>query len=573
MTVPATRHRGGRRSAAIAHDTPRLVVVPNVEILEVGENWHLSTGDTTFTPDDLASAVAAMDDPAVRSPVLKLGHDDQRPGFNPARDGQPAFGKLINLRTENEGMTLVADVAGVPEWLAEIWPTAYPSRSIEGYWDLTTATGHDHPFVVTALALLGEVAPGIETLADLPLAFGITVAQADQDTPAYGMVAAETAPAPAESTSRRFSGQPAADPAAVPPPAPAPAVASTPHRPRPASASVSYEDVRRAYYDQLEPHQVWSWWIRELVIDPAELIVDDDEGHLWRVPYSTNGTTVTFGDPVEVRVEYVDVAAATARQRDGVHVFASRDESREGVTAMDLTALRQRLGAPDTMSDEEVLALAAQRLDELGAGGAPPPPTGDATAAPPNPPPATPPPPPPPPATAPAPTGEAVPPAGGLTAPAGGPGTDATDVVAPPPAADPPPAGAPALEPAMASAAPPGVLMVQAEAWDRVQREAAAGAALAARIHVEDRNRFIAGVVNAGRLTPGNSDLRTFLEQTWDRDPAAAAQVAGSLQVAFATSETGHSAAVELTTDRFDKSDVALFPELQSVRAGQNGSR
>jgi hypothetical protein len=118
--------------------------------------------------EDLASAVAAQVDIALPTPVVKLGHCD------PRFDGQPSFGRIINMATENNGQTLVGDLAGVPVWLANGMATLYPRRSIEGQWDHETRTGLRHRFALTALALLGSSYPAIGTLADLPLLMGAT---------------------------------------------------------------------------------------------------------------------------------------------------------------------------------------------------------------------------------------------------------------------------------------------------------------------------------------------------------------------------------------------------------------
>ena len=126
---------------------PKLVTLPGVELMEAGMEWPLASGPQTFTADDLLAVVASQDDPAVHAPRLKVGHADGR------LDGEPAFGKFINLRVVNDGQTLVGDLTGVPEWLAKIMPTAYPNRSVEGALGLTTATGHKWPLVLTAVAL------------------------------------------------------------------------------------------------------------------------------------------------------------------------------------------------------------------------------------------------------------------------------------------------------------------------------------------------------------------------------------------------------------------------------------
>jgi hypothetical protein len=48
-------------------------------------------------------------------------------------------------------------------------------------------------------------------------------------------------------------------------------------------------------------------------VDPNQVIADDDEGHLFRVPFTTDDNgNVTFGDPVRVMQEFRDLPAVAA---------------------------------------------------------------------------------------------------------------------------------------------------------------------------------------------------------------------------------------------------------------------
>src|SRR5690348_4636338 len=125
-----------------------LRTLPGVPLISVG-TWAASTGVFHVSHDDLAAAVAAFGDPGYRRPPLKLGHTDSR------FDGEPALGRLINPRLSDNGMTLVADIAGMPAWLADICGSAFPSRSVEAEFGHRTQTGTRHAFALTALALLG----------------------------------------------------------------------------------------------------------------------------------------------------------------------------------------------------------------------------------------------------------------------------------------------------------------------------------------------------------------------------------------------------------------------------------
>src|SRR4051812_20836114 len=141
-----------------------LAVVRNVDVCAVGIEYPLASGPATFTPDDLVQAVASQDDPAVRPPRVWLGHpDDDRfheGRSSPAGSAEPALGTVQAMRIEDNGMTLVGDIYGCPTWLAKILSSAYPSRSIEGFQNAQTVTGHEWGLVVTDLALLGVVWPG-----------------------------------------------------------------------------------------------------------------------------------------------------------------------------------------------------------------------------------------------------------------------------------------------------------------------------------------------------------------------------------------------------------------------------
>lgn len=283
---------------------PPLATIPGVDLIRTGQ-WNLSTGPVTFTSGDLASAVAALDCPAVRNPILKLGHTD------PRFDGEPAVGYITNMTLAAGGHTIVGDYTGMPGWLGDVIASAYPDRSIEGCFDWHCQLGHTHPFVIDAVALLGVQHPGVGTLTslqDVAALYGVAAA-APEDMPGGGERVAVTIHA------RR----------------------DTMPNPRPAkvAAAVTSEDVRRAYYDNAP----WEEWICEIQLNPLQLIiVDDDSGKRYRLPVEVDGDDqFTFGDKVEVRIRYEDVTASTGAQAGdataasaGVIVFASRAESRPG---------------------------------------------------------------------------------------------------------------------------------------------------------------------------------------------------------------------------------------------------
>lgn len=314
-----------------------LITIPAVELATVGR-WPASTGVWDCTAEDLAAAVMAADDPDLRTPIVRLGHTD------PRFDGEPAIGRIENLRLSADGMTLIGDLVGVPAWLAEIMPSAFPSRSVEATRNAVTASGHKHRLILTGLALLGVELPAIERLADVAALYGTEPAQ---------IIA---------------SGEPIVARLGAAMPKPAGNVA----------ASVNVEDVRRAYYDR-QPVSSWAW-VREIWTD--FLIVDDDDGGLWRVPFTvdTEGTgeqAVTFGTPTPVAVQYVDAPTPSTEEtallsrrppdrtpglvaaRAARIAAAAADSTNPKGAGMDPVKLREALGLPADASDIQVAAKLA----------------------------------------------------------------------------------------------------------------------------------------------------------------------------------------------------------------------
>ena len=108
---------------ALTVTLPALCTIPGVELVHVGSVWHASTGDVEITHEVIRLLLQAARDPAIPRPVIKLGHVD------PRFDGQPALGRLVNVRLADTGDAVVADLAGVPAWLAHVLPMGWPSRS------------------------------------------------------------------------------------------------------------------------------------------------------------------------------------------------------------------------------------------------------------------------------------------------------------------------------------------------------------------------------------------------------------------------------------------------------------
>lgn len=140
--------------------------ITGVELVRVG-TWQISTGDWTVTADDLRAAVAAHKAGVLRLPVLKIGHTD------PRFDGGPVLGRVDNLRLTDGGNALVGDFIDVPKAIAALLPRAWPDRSVEALIDYEDPDGTRWPLILTAVALLGETAPGVDTLAGVAETYGV----------------------------------------------------------------------------------------------------------------------------------------------------------------------------------------------------------------------------------------------------------------------------------------------------------------------------------------------------------------------------------------------------------------
>lgn len=165
-----------------------LCRIKDVPLMEVGMKFPASTGPVDFGFGHLASAVRAGEDPTVPRARIKLGHTDPRfndcpcpecgksVSFNANNpyefDAMPSFGFVEGTVLDNEGSVVVGDLVDMPYWLAAVLPVAYPSRSIEGWFGYTGINSKSYEFVITALAMLGVVFPGVMSLSDLPQMYG-----------------------------------------------------------------------------------------------------------------------------------------------------------------------------------------------------------------------------------------------------------------------------------------------------------------------------------------------------------------------------------------------------------------
>lgn len=285
--------------------------MPDVELLTVGMEWPAGSGAVTLTLEDMHTFIDAAADEHIRPARVKLGHSRLQPTADglahfgdgdPTWDGEPAFGTVGNLRLTNDGSTLVGDLVEVPEWLAEALPSHWPSRSCEFIWDHTTTAGKKYPVVLTAVALLGTVRPAIADLEDLQRL--ITEGPQLEDPMTTLSVDAQT-------IARRFNNE---------------------------WAGIVDHEGQDTYW----------WWARSVRVDPNELIADDGYGHLFAIPFTTDGEDdVTFDEPVRVRETYVPVAAA-------VQMSKPDKQPRQEGPRVNLTTLRAEFGIDDTITDTEI---------------------------------------------------------------------------------------------------------------------------------------------------------------------------------------------------------------------------
>lgn len=354
-------------------DTAELTRRDGVELIRTG-TWPISTGVWTATRDDLAAAVAAMSCPAIRKPVLKIGHNSS------LGDGEPAIGRVENLRLVDGGHTLVGDYVGVPAWLNTIMASAYPDRSVEGSYRHRCQLGHTHPFALTAVALLGVTPPGVGTLkslADVRELYGVT-AEAGERVDEVRIAATVTGQA--ETTADQSSaltvpnmlmpvqaagdsklraywlhGEGAAkirwgtggdftrcvralrehvrDPEGLCAEYHHEATGMWPGNRRNVNAHASEDSVPNPQPSLAERiHTAWNasgqpeqQWIVEAADDEV-IVMDNTDRSLVKVPVTVDGDNIRFGQPVRVRSAYVpdtEPVAATARM-----VFAGAEESR-----------------------------------------------------------------------------------------------------------------------------------------------------------------------------------------------------------------------------------------------------
>jgi hypothetical protein len=324
---------------------PVLETIEGVPIARAG-TWETSSGRWVCTPEQLEDAVRASRDPAFRRPVIKLGHLDPRFTPKPGEDGNPALGRLDNLRVDASGEVLLADLVGVPAWLKKVLNSAYPSRSVEASMGVVTDAGNTYGLVINALALLGETPPAIESLADVAALY-------EEPTQVDAWVAASRIAASIDTTG-----------------------AVMPNR---IIASATIEELVTAATAHAAGNGVAYPWVREVYTDRVILSSDEaPHGRLWELGWTESGDgAFSFDGPHPVKIEYTRLAASAGARvvhstivplryvRGRGDVSASTPEEHPPVSEF-ARLVRERLGLPPDATDEQVTAALDARLGPQG---------------------------------------------------------------------------------------------------------------------------------------------------------------------------------------------------------------
>jgi hypothetical protein len=362
-----------------------LATVPRVPILRTG-HYDLQSGPVDFSLEHLHAAVAAwQNDPAVLAPRIRAetpmqGHLD---GDGIAVEaagglGGPALGYCENLTVE--GNTLYADLR-VPEELAANLEWAYPSRSIEGLFGYTTATGQTHDFLATGLLLLGTSWPGVTTLPDiheLEAEFAQAVAEDETLVAAAGFAA----PQPIVNVPDKAMVLARVGATGAPP---------KPARDQLATAGLNVSDLRQRWYgaeaagelDGLpESYDYFNWYVTEVRADDGGqlyvLVLDESDGTSWRFDVdSINATEVSFSAPVPGSLDWRPATAAASGPRVARPALArwtSRADSRVRTATAETPqqednpmddaqrrALALSLGLSEDATEADIHAHAAER--------------------------------------------------------------------------------------------------------------------------------------------------------------------------------------------------------------------
>lgn len=325
----------------------KFATVEAVPLVKTG-TWNGSTGSKAITKEDLEAIVEAHESAVLDKGVLKKGHLDPR-HQNPAWDGDPAYGQVDNLRLSDDGETLLGDYINVPEDLAESLPSAYPNRSAEIAWGvkLKDAAGKvtkEFKAALAGVALLGRTPPAVKGLGGPVSAFSAGSVEFD-GIGVFSMVTEFSLPGGLTANALREA------------------------------LSTAITDEFKAKKSLDGEYAEWPW------------MIDYDDTKAWfranggvfQVGYTASDAgVITLNDDVTEVIEkrtYVPVPdTATVPQTQLSEMEATNVQGAESANAKAtreepsmseyLKKLRDKLGLPETATEEEILTAAAEAVQE-----------------------------------------------------------------------------------------------------------------------------------------------------------------------------------------------------------------
>jgi hypothetical protein len=239
-------------------DTKKAPATADLEMEVFAEGTWNGVAYTKKDLDDMVKAFTALKGKV--DPPLKLGHADQQK-FWPQKDGAPALGWVKELK--HVGQKLVAVFTSVPKVIADlIQKGAYRKRSAEIYHDFKAPDKKTYSRVLKAVALLGTDMPAVQTLDDIVALY----AQEHGE----GEAAAEGSPTVVEFEESLNAKQ---------------------SRIRTAFRETFRKPKPLPYANEDGP------WVDEVF---QTYVVAEYKGKWYKVAYTDDGTTVTFGDITEV---------------------------------------------------------------------------------------------------------------------------------------------------------------------------------------------------------------------------------------------------------------------------------
>lgn len=279
-------------------------------------------------------------------PPAKIGHSDAQglvlnSDLAPVTAGEmPAVGWLENLRLNDDGSKLLADIKDVPRKLAElINAKAYRTRSVELSRVTSQATGKTFEWVVTGLAWLGAKMPAVRTLDDVVALYEDAELEVPQGTRAFVVYAVGD-------------------------------IVWT--------AGDSYEAIRNDLSEALNGPETGGmveprWWVRDVSPDGKALVVDwhsVDELDAWIVPFTRADDGTITPAPVSAWVKaeaaWVETAKDYSNALSMVRAIAAASAKFPGGRDLvrEIRAAAESRPMPDVTLTEEQVAQLKEKLGD-----------------------------------------------------------------------------------------------------------------------------------------------------------------------------------------------------------------